>query len=129
VTLAPSRTALQIRPLIRPDGELELSLADVPVPLHGPYEVVVRVEALPLNPSDMGLLFGAADMRTAKSSGTASRQVVTARVPETALKAVAGRSVSRCRWETRAPGSLSKPALRLIVQRQFEMPDGGCLLR
>jgi NADPH2:quinone reductase len=53
--------------------------------------VLVRIEATPINPSDLGLLFGAADMSTAKVSGTAERPVVTARVPEKAMKAMAGR--------------------------------------
>ncbi|MDB5947328.1 MAG: oxidase [Ramlibacter sp.] len=84
-------TALQLRSQIRPDGTLELSLADLPVPQPGPDEVLVRVEAAPLNPSDLGLLFGPADMAGAKASGTADRPVITARVPEAAMKALAGR--------------------------------------
>jgi NADPH2:quinone reductase len=84
-------TALQLRSLIRPDGTLELSLADTPVPQPGPDEVLVRVEAAPLNPSDLGLLFGPADMAAARTSGSVDRPVVTARVPEAAMKGVAGR--------------------------------------
>ncbi|MDQ6881891.1 MAG: zinc-binding dehydrogenase [Pseudomonadota bacterium] len=84
-------TSLQLRSLIRPDGTLELSLAEVPVPLPGPEEVLVRVEAAPLNPSDLGLLFGPADMGAAKASGTADRPVITARVAQAAMKSVAGR--------------------------------------
>jgi NADPH:quinone reductase len=53
--------------------------------------VLLRVEASPLNPSDQGLLFGAADMSTARVSGTANRPVVTASVPAGAMKAMAGR--------------------------------------
>ncbi|MDB5941290.1 MAG: putative oxidoreductase [Ramlibacter sp.] len=85
------RSAIQLRSLIRPGGELELSLADVPVPAPGPDEVLLRVEAAPLNPSDLGLLFGASDMGSARVSGTASRPVITAKVPEAAMKAMAGR--------------------------------------
>ncbi len=83
--------ALQLRSLIRPDGTLELSLAEVPVPQPGPDEVLVRIEAAPLNPSDLGLLFGPADMAAAKASGTADRPVIGARVPQAAMKSVAGR--------------------------------------
>jgi NADPH:quinone reductase len=85
------RTALQLRSLIRRSGELEVSLADVEVPRPAPHEVLVRIEAAPINPSDLGLLFGAADMRTASVSGPADRPVLTARVPETAMKAMSGR--------------------------------------
>ena len=84
-------TALQLRSLIRADGTLELSLAETPVPQPGPDEVVVRVEAAPLNPSDLGLLFGPADMAAAKASGSADRPVVTAPVPPAAMKGLAGR--------------------------------------
>jgi NADPH2:quinone reductase len=83
--------ALQIRSLIRASGELELSLHDDPIPEPQAHEVVIRVEASPLNPSDLGLLFGAADMSTAKASGTAERPVVTATVPERVLPAMAAR--------------------------------------
>jgi len=84
-------TNLQLRSLIKRSGELELSLADVPVPEPGPNEVLVRIEAAPLNPSDLGLLFGAADMSTAVVSGSAARPVITARIPPAALKSMAAR--------------------------------------
>lgn len=83
--------ALQLRSLVKSSGELELSLASVPIPEPRPDEVVVRVEAAPINPSDLGLLFGAADMSTARQSGTADRPVITATVPEGLMKAMAGR--------------------------------------
>jgi NADPH:quinone reductase len=86
-----ARTALQLRSLVKRSGELELSLVSVPVPVPAPNEVLVRIEAAPINPSDLGLLFGAADMSTAKASGTASDPVVTARIPDAAMKAMAGR--------------------------------------
>ena len=84
-------TALQLQSLIRRSGELEISLADVDVPEPAADEVLVRIEATPINPSDLGLLFGAADMSTAKQSGTAERPVISAQVPEKAMKAMAGR--------------------------------------
>jgi len=90
-TLANPVTGLQLRSLIKGSGELELSLASVPIPEIGPDDVLVRIEASPLNPSDLGLLFGAADMSTAKQSGSAALPVVTARVPEGAMRAMAGR--------------------------------------
>ncbi|MFH0134430.1 zinc-binding dehydrogenase [Variovorax sp. VaC1] len=83
--------ALQIRSLVRSNGELELSLHDESIPEPQAHEVVIRVEASPMNPSDLALLFGAADMSTAKASGTAERPVVTATVPERARAFVAGR--------------------------------------
>lgn len=85
------RTALELRSLVTPSGELEVSLAKVTIATPGPDEVVVRLEAAPINPSDLGLLFGAADMSTAAVSGTPDHPVVTARVPEAGMKAMAGR--------------------------------------
>src|ERR1700710_2780977 len=86
-----NKTALELRSLIKKSGELEISLAQVAIPEPGENEVVVRVEASPINPSDLGLLVGAADMSTAKASGSKESPVVTAKVPEAAMKAMAGR--------------------------------------
>src|SRR6478609_12132375 len=86
-----AKTGLQLRSLIKKSGELEISLVNVPIPEPGPDEVVVRVEASPINPSDLGLLFGAADLSTAKMSGTREAPVVTAKIPEAAMKGMAGR--------------------------------------
>jgi len=86
-----ARSGLQLRSTIKRSGELELSLVDTPVPEPAPDEVVIRVEAAPINPSDIGLLFGAADMSTATASGSADRPVVTAKVPDKLMRAMAGR--------------------------------------
>jgi NADPH:quinone reductase-like Zn-dependent oxidoreductase len=88
---ADTKTGLQLRSLIKKSGELEISLASVAVPEPAENEVVVRVEASPINPSDLGLLIGAADMSSAKASGTKEAPVITAKVPEAAMKAMAGR--------------------------------------
>jgi NADPH:quinone reductase len=88
---ADIKTGLQLRSLIKKSGELEISLVSVPIPEPKEDEVVVRVEATPINPSDLGLLVGAADMATAKASGTPEMPVITATVPEAAMKAMAGR--------------------------------------
>ena len=87
----PTRSGLQLRSTVKRDGLLELSLADVPIPDPKPDEVVVRIEASPINPSDLGLLFAGADMRTAKASGAPDRPVVTASIGPQMLRAAAGR--------------------------------------
>jgi NADPH2:quinone reductase len=84
-------TGLQLRSLVKKDGTLELSLVSVPTPEPKPEEVIVRVEASPINPSDQGLLFAGTDMSTAKASGPPENPVVTAAVPTAALKGLAGR--------------------------------------
>jgi NADPH:quinone reductase-like Zn-dependent oxidoreductase len=86
-----NETGLQLRSLVTKGGELQLSLAEVPVPKPGPDEVVVCIEAAPINPSDLGLLLGPADIATAKVSGAADRPVVTASIPPAFMKAMAGR--------------------------------------
>jgi len=82
---------LQLRSLIKKSGELELSLAKLPVPDPAPDEIVVRIEGTPINPSDLGLLVGPADVSTLKSTGSGDNVVVTAAVPEMAMRAMAAR--------------------------------------
>ena len=82
---------LQLQSLVTDRGTLELSLATVPVPTPGENEVLVRVEASPINPSDLGLLFGMADMSTAEAGGTAEAPTITAEIPEKLRGAVAAR--------------------------------------
>ncbi|MCK1384549.1 zinc-binding dehydrogenase [Bradyrhizobium sp. 21] len=89
--MSDGKNGLQLRSLIKKSGELEISLLEVPTPEPGADEVVVRVEGAPINPSDLGLLVGAADMSTAKASGTKDAPVITAKVPEGAMRAMAGR--------------------------------------
>ncbi len=84
-------TGLQLRSLVKKSGELELSLQRIPTPEPAADEVVVRVEATPINPSDLGLLLGPADLSTAKFGGTKESPVVTAKVPEAVLGALAAR--------------------------------------
>src|SRR3954453_7097624 len=88
---ANTNTGLQLRSVVKNNGDLEISLVNVSTPEPGADEVVVRVEASPINPSDLGLLIGAADMTTAKASGTKEAPVVTAKVPEAAMQAMAAR--------------------------------------
>ncbi len=84
-------TGLQLRSIVQSSGTLELSLLAVPTPQPAADEVVIRIEASPINPSDIGLLFGAADMATAKASARDGQPAVTAQVPEPFMKAMAGR--------------------------------------
>jgi NADPH:quinone reductase len=83
--------ALELRSLVTSGGTLELSLHEVPVPTPGANEVLVRVEASPINPSDLGLLTASADMTTATVAGTPERPVVTASLSDAALGAFAAR--------------------------------------
>ncbi|MBN85598.1 MAG: hypothetical protein CMD56_07730 [Gammaproteobacteria bacterium] len=82
---------LQLRSTVRKEGHLELSLAEVDMPEPGEDDVVIRVEASPINPSDLGLLFGMADMETATLSGAGSGAVLTASIQEAMMRQVAAR--------------------------------------
>jgi NADPH2:quinone reductase len=82
---------LQLRSLVKGSGELELSLVSVATPAPAPNEVVVRIEASPINPSDLGLLVGAADMSTATLGGSPDSPVLTARIPERRMRSMASR--------------------------------------
>jgi NADPH2:quinone reductase len=84
-------TGLQIRSLIKASGELELFLAPAPARELGANEVLVRVEAAPVNPSDLLMLLGPADMRSAQAAGTPDQPRVTATVPAGALPMVKAR--------------------------------------
>ena len=88
---ADGKSGLQLRSLIKKSGELEISLVNVPIAEPAADEVVVRIEATPINPSDLGLLVGAADMTTARATGTRDAPIITAKVPEGAMRAMAGR--------------------------------------
>jgi NADPH:quinone reductase len=81
-------SGLQLRSLIKASGELEVSLAKVDIPDPAPDEVLVRIEASPINPSDLGLLLGAADLSTAKAG---AGPTLTAAVPANLMRAMAGR--------------------------------------
>jgi NADPH:quinone reductase-like Zn-dependent oxidoreductase len=89
--MSDTTKGLQLRSLIKKSGQLELSLAEVPIPEPGPDQIVVKVEATPINPSDLGLLLGPADMSTARASGSGAAVKVTAKVPEQALPFIAAR--------------------------------------
>jgi NADPH:quinone reductase len=85
-------TKREIRSLVTPDGTLELSIASVEMPEPQPHEVLVRIEAAPINPSDLGLLLATADLESATASGTSDSPVVTATIPPQTLRGLAGRS-------------------------------------
>ena len=84
-------TGLELRSMVTSGGKLVLNLEEVRVEAPGPDEVVVRVEAAPINPSDLGLLLGPADMATLSASGTAERPILTADIPAQRMPAMAAR--------------------------------------
>jgi NADPH2:quinone reductase len=84
-------TGLQLRSMVRTNGELEVSLADIEFASPGNDEVLIRMEAAPLNPSDLSLLLGLADPKTLRSAGTSERPTLVATVPPQILPALEAR--------------------------------------
>jgi NADPH2:quinone reductase len=122
-------TQLQLRSMVKKDGTLELSLVSIPIPEPKPEEVVVRIEASPINPSDQGLLFGGADMSTAKTSGPADNPVVTANVAPAVMKAMAGRLDQSMAVGNEAAGVVVKagasPAAQALVGKTVAIVGGS----
>ncbi|WP_447754466.1 zinc-binding dehydrogenase [Sphingopyxis fribergensis] len=84
-------TNLTMLTLVKPEGQLEVSLERRPMPVPKPHEVLVKVLAAPINPSDLGLLFGGADMSTARASTRDGQPLITADVPPAGMRAMGGR--------------------------------------
>ncbi|WP_337187455.1 zinc-binding dehydrogenase [Phenylobacterium sp.] len=119
------QSGLQLRSLITPDGVLELRLADTPVDPPKADEVLVRVEASPLNPSDLGLLLGPADLSTlAQKDG-----VTTARVPQPFLKALGARLGQSMPVGNEGAGEViaagSDPAAQALVGKRVALLGGA----
>ncbi len=88
-------TALQLHSLVTKDGELQLSLARVAVEAPGADEVLVRIEGAPINPSDLGLLIGPADMKAARVAGKGAETVVSAPIAPQFMRMMAMRAPIR----------------------------------
>ncbi len=85
------QTNLTMLTLVKPEGQLEVSLERRPMPEPKPHEVLVKILATPINPSDLGLLFGAADMSTAQASTRDGLPVITADIPASGMRMMGGR--------------------------------------
>ena len=83
--------ARQLFSTVRDDGLLELAVVDVAVAEPGDHEVVIRVEAAPINPSDLGQMFGPADLRTARVPGEGADVSLTVEIPNGLMPMLAAR--------------------------------------
>jgi NADPH2:quinone reductase len=124
-----STTGLQMRSLIKANGQLELSLVDEPMPTPAAHEVVVRVEATPINPSDIGLLFGAADISTRVRSGSATHPTITMQVPERLMNSMQGRVDQSLPVGNEGAGTVvaagDSPAAQALLGKTVAMIGGG----
>jgi len=125
------KESLQLRSLIKKSGEMELSLVAVPVQEPGPDEVLVRIEAAPINPSDLGLLLGAVDWKNPVVGGSASRPTCTAAAPLSAgaLRALAARLDVSMTVGNEGAGTVvaagSSPAAQALLGRTVAVLGGA----
>lgn len=73
------------------NGQLTLSLETIPVPTPADHEVLVRIDATPINPSDLALLIGPADVSSLRIAGSQANPVAIMDVAPALLKALAPR--------------------------------------
>ena len=73
------------------EGQLRMELVEKPMPDPKPNQVIVKVEATPINPSDHGVMFGLANIADAISSGSGSNTILSAPVPPQGMKAMMAR--------------------------------------
>ena len=101
-------THLAMLTLVKPEGQLELSLARRPLAPPKDKEVVVKVQAAPINPSDLGLMVGGADITTARGSQWDGLPVITASVPLAGMRA---KEAPRAKgwWRSASPGNAAVP--------------------
>jgi NADPH2:quinone reductase len=80
-----------IRSTIRADGRLTLSLEEDHLPQPGDDEVIIRVEAAPINPADLLLMFYSVDPRGLEAAGTAKRPAVVGKIAANRLAGAVAR--------------------------------------
>ncbi len=122
---------LELRSCITRAGQLELSLVEVAVPTLQRDQVLVRVEAAPMNPSDLALLLGPADLATATVGGTAERPIFTAAVPANRLPTVAARLDQSLSVGNEGAGVVvdAGEAARELVGKTVAIASGGMFAR
>ena len=82
---------IQMQSCVHGNGTVECTLVEIELPEPGPDDVVVEIEAAPINPSDLGLMFGAADMSTLRAAERDGQPAVLLDVPDAAMRAMAPR--------------------------------------
>ena len=126
---ATMQTTLQLRSTVKPSGQLEIALVTQTLPALGPNDVRVEVQATPINPSDIGLLWGAADVNTARMDGSAPGAVVIADIPAHAMPGMAGRLGQSLPVGNEGAGRVVEagqaPEAQALLGRTVAMVGGG----
>ncbi len=118
---------LELRSTVTADGRLVLDLREVAVGEPGPGELLVRVEAAPINPSDLGLLLGPADLATMEAGGSGDRPTLTATVPPQRMGMMKPRIDESMAVGNEGAGTVvaAGPDLADMVGRRVGMLGGG----
>ncbi len=86
------QTSKEIRSVVSSNGYVEISIATVEKPIPKENEVLIKVEASPINPSDLGLLITfAADLETLSVSGTGDNTVAKMKIHESLMQTMTSR--------------------------------------
>lgn len=89
--MSSNSTYLQMISTVSDTGELRLELVEKPIPTPEENQVLIKIEATPINPSDQGVMFGMSDISAAKTSGTGKDTVLTVPVSEQGLRVMKAR--------------------------------------
>ena len=83
------KNSKEIRSKVTSDGNIEISIAIVEKPIPSDNEVLIKVEAAPINPSDLGLLLSfAADLSTINTSGSRDETVTSMKINPSLMNAM-----------------------------------------
>jgi NADPH:quinone reductase-like Zn-dependent oxidoreductase len=119
--------ARALRSLITAEGQLRISLDTLPLDPPGPGELLVRVEASPINPSDLGSMLGPADPATFRAEGTPEHPVLVADVPRESLASIKGRLGQPLPIGNEGAGTViaAGPDVQHMIGRKVAMAGGG----
>ena len=122
-------TGLQLRSLVTDDGHLKLLLKEAPVPEPGDDEVVVRVEATPINPSDQATLIAPADVATGETTGSGANTEYTAKLRPGLESRVKPRIGKPLAMGNEGAGTVvkagSSPAAQALLGKTVAVMDGA----
>ena len=120
---------IQLTSTISEDNTLTLALQNIDMPQPSADEVVIRIEAAPLNPSDLAVMFSAADMSTATQSGTGQSPAITANVPAKFMPALKTRVNKATPVGNEGAGTVvaagSSPAAQALMGKMVAVIGGG----
>jgi NADPH:quinone reductase len=91
MSLKQYRSSLALQSTISSQGRFELKLEELRLSAPAADEIVVQMEAAPINPADLLGMFGPVDKSTLVADGTPDSPILRGQVPESRLSSVAAR--------------------------------------